>query len=163
MYLPILDRFLIPPDRQTLHALVAPAHAGQQTPDPTGHIPYLEQRPDHMPDPIQCPVVFRIPVSVGAFQQLSFQFLDLLFRQVCFFSRSSLTLFPRVFGFLSPATDAALRGTQLFGNFLYRFSALQQVQCFLASFRKLFRCARWSHAPIILQITHTGHFYVKTQ
>jgi hypothetical protein len=40
---------------------------------------------------------------------------------------------------------------------------LQQGQCFLASFRKLFRCARWSHAPIILQFAHTGHFYVKTQ
>jgi hypothetical protein len=163
MYLPILDRLLIPLDRQTLYSLVAPAHAGQQTPDPTGHITHLEQLPDHMPDPVQGPVVFRIPVSVGAFQQLAFQFLDLRFGQVRFFSRSALTLFPRVFGFLSPATDAALRGSQLFGNFLYRFSALQQGHCFLASFRKLFRCARWSHAPIILQIAHPGHFYVKTQ
>jgi hypothetical protein len=33
----------------------------------------------------------------------------------------------------------------------------------LASCRKLFRCARWSHAPIILQTAHSGHFYVKTQ
>ena len=34
MYLPILNRFLIPLDGQTLHPLVAPAHAGQQSPDP---------------------------------------------------------------------------------------------------------------------------------
>jgi len=163
MYLPILDRFLIPLDRQALHSLVAPAHAGQQTPDPTGHIPHLEQLPDHMPNPVQCPVVFCIPVSVGAFQQFSLQFLDLLFRQVRFLSRSSLALLLRVFGFLSPATDAALRGCQLFGNFLNRFSALQQVQCLLASFRKLFRCAGGSHAPIILQIAHSGHSYVKSQ
>jgi hypothetical protein len=33
----------------------------------------------------------------------------------------------------------------------------------LTSFRKLFRGARWSHAPIILQSAHSGHFYVKTQ
>jgi hypothetical protein len=33
----------------------------------------------------------------------------------------------------------------------------------LASFRQLFWCARGSHAPIILQIDHAGHFYVKTQ
>ena len=163
MHLPIFDRFLISLDRQALHALVAPSHAGQQTPDPTGHITHLEQLPDHMSNPVQCPIVFRISVSVGTFQQLSFQFLDLLFRQVCFFSRSPFTLFLRAFGFLSPATDTALGGSQLSCDFPDRFSTLQQVQCFLASFRKLSRCARWSHTPIILQSVHSGHFYVKTQ
>ena len=163
MYLPILDRVLIPLDGQTLYPLVAPAHAGQQPPDPAGHIPYMEQLPDHMSNPIQRPIVLRIPMSVCSFQQFLFQFLDLLFRQVCLFSWSSLTLFLRMFGFLSPAANAAFGGSQLSGDFLDRITTLQQVQCFLASFRKLFRCARGSHAPIILQIARPGHFYVKTQ
>ena len=108
MYLPILNRFLIPLDGQTLHPLVAPAHAGQQSPDPAGHITYMEQFPDHMPNPIQRPVILRIPMSVCSSQQLAFQLLNLLFRQVTLFSRSSLALFLRMFHFLSPATDAAL-------------------------------------------------------
>ena len=93
MYFPILDHFLISLDRQALHSLVAPSHAGQQTPDPTGHITHLEQLPDHMPDPVQGPVIFRISMSVGAFQLFPFQFFGLLFRQVGFFPRSPLTLF----------------------------------------------------------------------
>lgn len=163
MYLPILNGFLIPLDGQTLYPLVAPAHAGQQTPDPAGHIPYMEQLPDHMSNPIQRPIVLRIPMSVCSFQQFPFQFSDLLFRQVSWFSRSSLTLFLRMIGFFSPAANAAFGGSQLSGDFLDRFTTLQQVQCSLASFRKLFWCARRSHAPIILQIAHHGHFYVKHQ
>ena len=163
MYFPILDRFLIPLDGQTLYSLVAPSQAGQQTPDPAGHVTHLEQLPDHMSNSVQCPIIFRIPMSIGSFQQFPFQLLDLLFRQITLFPWSSLALFLRMFGFLSPATDTALGGSQLSGDFLDRFTILQQVQCFLASFRKLFRCAKWSHAPIILQTLHLGHFYVKTQ
>jgi hypothetical protein len=163
MHLPIFDRFLISLDRQALHALVTPSHAGQQTPDPTGHITHLEQLPDHMSNPVQCPIIFRISVSVGAFQQFPFQLFDLLYRKVCFFSRSSLALLLRMFRFLSPAADTAFGGSQLSGDFLDRFSTFQQIQCFLASFRKLFRCAWGSHAHIILQTAPSGHFYVKTQ
>ena len=163
MHLPILDRFFISLDRQTLHALVAPSYAGQQPPDPAGYIAYMEQLPDDMSDSVQRPIIFRIPMSVCSFQQLPFQLFDLLFRQVRFFSRSSLALLLRMFRFLSPAADTALGGSQLSGDFLDRFTTFQQIHCFLASFRKLFRCARWSHAPIILQTARSGHFYVKTQ
>ncbi len=38
MHLPVLDRFLILLDSQTLHPLIAPSHAGQQTSDLAGHI-----------------------------------------------------------------------------------------------------------------------------
>ena len=163
MDFPILDRFLVSLDSQALHSLVAPSHACQQAPDSAGHIAHLEQRPDHVPDPVQGPIVFRISMSVGAFQQFPFQLFDLLFRQVRFFSRSSLALLLQMFRFLSPAADTAFRGSQLSGDFLDRLSTLQQFQCFLASFRKLFRCAKWSHAPIILQTARSGHFYVKAQ
>ena len=163
MYFPILDRILVSLDRQTLYPLVAPSHAGQQPPDPAGHITHLEQLPNHMPNPIQRPIIFRISVSVRSFQQFPFQLFDLLFRQVCFFPRSSLALLPRVLRFLSPATDTAFGGSQLSGDLLERFTTFQQIQSFLASFRKLFWCARGSHAPIILQSAHSGHFYVKTQ
>ena len=163
MYFPILDRFLVALDRPALHALVTPSQAGQQTPDPAGHITHLKQLPDHMANPVQRPIIFCIPMSIGTFQQFPFQLLDLLYRQISFFSRSPFTLFLRAFGFLSPATDTALGGSQLSCDFPDRFSTLQQVQCFLASFRKLFRCARWSHAPIILQTAYSGQFYVKTQ
>ena len=152
MYFPILDRILVSLDRQVLHALITPSHAGQQTPNTTGHVTHLEQLPDHMSDPVQCPIVFRISMSVGTFQQFPFQLFDLLFRQVSFFSRSSLALLLRMFRFLSPAA-----------YILECFTTFQQIQCFLASFRKLFKCTRWSHAPIILQTAHSGHFYVKTQ
>src|SRR5688572_1611738 len=163
MYFPILDRFLISLDSQTLYPLTAPSHAGQQTPDTAGLITYMEQLPDHMSNPVQCPIIFCIPMSIGAFQQFPFQLLDLLFRQVTLFSRSSLALLLRMVGFLSPAADAAFGGSQPPGNFFDGCTTLQQGQCFLASFRKLFRCAKWSHPPIILQIAHPGHFYVKTQ
>lgn len=124
MYFPILDHFLISLDSQALHSLVAPSHASQQTPDPTGHVTHPEQLPDHMPDSVQGPIVFRISMSVGAFQQFTFQFFDLLFRQVGFFSRFPFTLFLRAFGFLSPATDTALGGVQLSCNFPDRSSTL---------------------------------------
>ncbi len=163
MRLPILNRFFISLDRQTLHALVAPSHAGQQTPDPAGHITYLKQLPDDMPNSVQRPIIFRIPMSVCSFQQFPFQLFDLLLRQVWFFPGSSLALFLRMFRFLSPTADTAFSGSQLTGDFLDRFATFQQIQCFLASFCKLFRCARWSHAPIILQTAYPGHFYVKTQ
>ena len=163
MHFPILNRFLIPLDGQTLHPLVTPSHAGQQAPDPAGHIAHMEQLPDHMSNSVQRPIIFCISMSICSFQQRSFQLFDLLFRQVPFFARSSLAFLPRMLGFLSPAADAALGGSQLSGDLLDRFTTLQQVQCFLTSFRKLFRCARWSHAPIILQSPLPGHFYVKTQ
>ena len=163
MHLPILDRFFISLDRQTLHALVAPAHAGQQPPDPAGHIAHMEQLPDDMSNSIQRPIVFRIPMSVCSFPQFPFQLFDLLFRQVRFFSRSSLAFLLRMLRFLSPAADTAFGGSQLSGDLADRFSTFQQLQCFWASFRKLFRCAGWSHAPIILQTSHSGHFYVKTK
>jgi hypothetical protein len=163
MYFPILNRVLVSLDRQTLYPLVAPSHAGQQPPDPTGHIAHMEQLPDQMSNPVQRPIIFRISVSVCSFQQFPFQLFDLLFRQVRFFSRSPFILFPRTFGFLSPATDTAFGGSQLPGDFLDRFSTFQQLQCFLASFRKLFRSAWGSHAPIILQSAPSGHFFVKTQ
>lgn len=163
MHLPILDHCFISLDRQTLHALVAPPHAGEQSPDPAGHITYLEQLPDDMTDPIQCPIIFCIPMSVCSFQQFPFQLFDLLLRQVCFFPWSPLTLSLRMFRFLSPTADAAFGGSQLSGDFWDRFTTFQQIQCFLASFRKLFRGARWSHAPIILQSAYPGHFYVKIQ
>ena len=163
MHLPILDRFLISLDRQTLHALVAPSHAGEQPPDPARHITYVEQLPDDMTDPIQGPIIFCIPMSVGSFQQFPFQLFDLLLRQVRFFPRSSLAFFLRMFRFLSPAADTAFGGSQLTGDFWDRFTTFQQIQCFLASLRKLFRGARWSQAPIILQTPYLGHFYVKTQ
>jgi len=163
MHPPILDRFFISLDRQTLHPLVAPSHAGQQPPDPAGHIAHLEQLPDDMSNPVQRPVIFRIPMSVRSFQQFPFQLFDLLFRKICFFSRSSLALLLWMFRFFSPAPDTAFGGSHLSGDFLDRFTTFQQIHCFLASFRKLFRCARWSHAPIILQTAHPGHFYVKTQ
>jgi hypothetical protein len=163
MYFPILDRILVSLDRQTLYPLVAPSHAGQQPPDPAGHIAHMEQLPDHMSNPIQRPIIFCIPVSVRSFQQFPFQLFDLLFRQVCFFPRASLALLRWVLRLLSPATDAAFGGSQLSGDLLERFTTFQQIQSFLASFCKLFRCATWSHAPIILQSAHSGHFYVKTQ
>lgn len=163
MYFPILDHILVSLERQALHALITPSHAGQQTPNTAGHVTHLEQLPDHMSDPVQRPIVFRISMSVGAFQQFPFQLFDLLSRQVRFFSRSSLALLLRMFRFLSPAADTAFGGPQLSGDFLDRFSTFQQIQRFLASFRKLFRCAWGSHAPIILQSAHLGHFYVKTQ
>ena len=163
MHLPILDRFLISLDGQALYPLVAPSHAGQQPPDPAGYVTYMEQLPDDMSDPVQRPILFCIPVSVRSFQQFPFQLFDLLFRQLCFFSRSSLALLLRMFRFLSPATDTAFGGSQLSGDILERFTTFQQIQSFLASFRKLFRCTTWSHAPIILQSAHSGHFYVKTQ
>jgi hypothetical protein len=163
MHFPILDRFLISLDSQALHSLVAPSHADEQPPNTTGHVTHLEQLPDHMSNPIQRPIVFRISMSVGTFQQFPFQFFDLLFRQVRFFPRSSPALLLRMLRFLSPATDTAFGGSQLSGNLLERFTTFQQTQSFLASLRKLFRCTRWSHAPIILLSAHPGRFYVKTQ
>lgn len=121
MHLPILDRFFISLDRQTLYSLVAPSHTGQQPPNPAGHIAQMEQFPDHMSNSVQRPVIFRISMSVGSFQQFSFQLFDLLFRQVSFFPRSSLALLLQMFRFLTPAADTAFGGSQLFGDFLERF------------------------------------------
>jgi hypothetical protein len=163
MNFPILDRILVSLDSQALHSLVAPSHAGQQPPNATGHVTHLEQLPDHMSNPVQRPIVFSISMSVGTFQQCPFQLFDLLFRQVRFFPRSSLALLLRMLRVLSPATDTAFGGSQLSRDLLERFTTFQQIQSFLASFRKLFRCSAWSHAPIILQSAHSGHFYVKTQ
>jgi hypothetical protein len=88
MYFPILDRVLVSLDCQALHALIIPSQAGQQPQNTTGHLTHLEQIPDHMSNSVQRPIVFRISMSVGAFQQFPFQLFDLLFRQVPFFPRS---------------------------------------------------------------------------
>jgi len=163
MHLPILNRFLIPLDGQTLHPLVTPAHTGQQTPNPAGPIAHIEQLPNHMSDTVQRPIILCISMSIGPLQQFPFQLLDLLFRQVALFSRPTFALFLRVFRFLLPAADASCGDSQFLGYFFNRFTTFQHVQGFLASFRKFFWCAKGSHAPIILQYLHHGHFYVKTQ
>jgi len=66
---PVGDLLVISPDRQPLYLLRAPVHSIHQTPHPTGRIAHLELLPDHMPDPVQGPVVFAISVSVCASQE----------------------------------------------------------------------------------------------
>jgi len=146
---PVHNRFLIALDGQPLNLLRTPAHAGQQPPDATGLIAYLEQRPDHMPDPFQCPVVFTVPMGIGAAQQFYLQFLELHLCQIRWFARRSFAFLAGVCDFPSPTFHTPLADAHLPGNLFHRIALFQQFQRLFASLSQLFAGTIGSHDPIM--------------
>src|SRR6186713_1539027 len=67
LFLPLLDGILISMQRSALRSLVTPTHPLHHMPDSTGLIADAKQLPDHLSNPIQGPVVARIPKSIGSF------------------------------------------------------------------------------------------------
>src|SRR5512138_2861019 len=57
VFLPLFNACLIPVHRLALGALATPAHPLHHMPDRTGVIANAKQLPDHLGDPIQCPIV----------------------------------------------------------------------------------------------------------
>src|SRR6266498_3265822 len=75
--LPFNDRFFISMQGATLLSLITPAHPIQHMPNRTRMVPYLEQLPDDLRNPVECPVIANIPESVCALIQCFFKSFDL--------------------------------------------------------------------------------------
>src|SRR6266508_6262460 len=65
-FLPFRNRFFVPLKSATLWALVAPAHSIHHIPNCTWMITHLEQLPNDLGDPVECPIVASIPKGKSA-------------------------------------------------------------------------------------------------
>src|SRR6266508_3700512 len=113
LVLPLSDRFVIALQRLALLSLATPAHPLHHMPDRTGFITNFKQLPDHLSDPIQCPVVTCIPKGIGSFVQGLLQAFYLFLGQLPWTTRWTSGFFLlRMPGFVFPAIHGASRDAQ---------------------------------------------------
>jgi len=120
-FLPLLDGRFITVQWLALRSLVAPTHPLHHMPDGAGLMPNTKQLPDHLSDPIQCPIIARISKGICSFVQRFLQTFQLLGRQLPRATRRTTGfLLPGLFRFCLPAIHGTLRDFQNFSHLFRR-------------------------------------------
>ena len=145
---PVRNRFLIACETAALRLLATPIQSLQEIPDATRPIAHPKQFPDQVGNPIQGPVIFGVPVRIGAAGQ-GLERATLSSRRYITGPSGSTTRIwardPAALGVSPPATHTLCRHPRALGDLDWRLPMSQQTEGPTPASGQLLGCTQGSH------------------